>query len=74
MSSTPPRREGNKNRVAKPRQLMTTYEVATHFSVSPKTVRRWADTGKLSHIKTLGGHTRFHADDVKKKTEEGYNG
>jgi excisionase family DNA binding protein len=53
---------------------MTTYEVAAHFSVSPKTVRRWADSGKLSHIKTLGGHTRFHADDVRKKTEDGYNG
>ena len=74
MSSTPPRREGNKNRVAKPRELMTTHEVANHLSVSPKTVRRWADSGKLSHIKTLGGHTRFHADDVQKKTEEGYNG
>ena len=46
-------------------ELLTTREVADLFRVDPKTVTRWAKDGKLKHIKTLGGHRRFHAADVK---------
>jgi excisionase family DNA binding protein len=39
--------------------LLTPAEVATMFRVDPKTVTRWAKAGKLTSIRTLGGHRRF---------------
>ena len=46
-------------------QLLTPAEVATMFRVDPKTVTRWAKAGKISAIRTLGGHRRFHEDEVR---------
>ena len=43
---------------------MTPGEVATLFRVDPKTVTRWADAGKLTAIRTIGGHRRYHASEV----------
>jgi excisionase family DNA binding protein len=37
--------------------------------VDPKTVTRWAKAGKLSSIRTLGGHRRYRADEVRKFLE-----
>jgi len=45
--------------------LLTPAEVATLFRVHPKTVTRWAKAGKLSVIKTLGGHRRYKDSEVK---------
>ncbi|MEY2397841.1 MAG: hypothetical protein QOJ00_1015 [Actinomycetota bacterium] len=45
--------------------LLTPAEVATMFRVSPKTVTRWARSGKLTALRTLGGHRRFRATEVK---------
>jgi excisionase family DNA binding protein len=45
--------------------LLTPAEVATLFRVSPKTVTRWARSGKLTALRTLGGHRRFRASEVK---------
>lgn len=45
-------------------ELMTTREVAQLFRVDPKTVTRWAATGKLKCLKTLGGHRRFRREDI----------
>ena len=39
--------------------LLTPSEVAALFRVDPKTVTRWAKAGKLSSIRTLGGHRRY---------------
>jgi excisionase family DNA binding protein len=39
--------------------LLTPAEVATLFRVDPKTVTRWARAGKLTSIRTLGGHRRY---------------
>ena len=39
--------------------LLTPAEVATMFRVDPKTVTRWAKAGKLTSIRTLGGHRRL---------------
>ena len=35
------------------------------FRVDPKTVTRWAQAGKLSSIRTLGGHRRFRESEVR---------
>ena len=45
--------------------LLTPAEVARLFRVSPKTVTRWARSGKLTALKTLGGHRRFRAGEVR---------
>jgi excisionase family DNA binding protein len=45
--------------------LLTPSEVARRFKVDPKTVTRWANAGKLSSFKTLGGHRRFKASEVE---------
>ena len=49
--------------------LLTPAEVATMFRVDPKTVTRWAQAGKLSAVRTLGGHRRFHEDEVRQLLE-----
>ena len=45
--------------------LLTPAEVAALFHVDPKTVTRWAKAGKLTSIKTLGGHRRYRESEVK---------
>lgn len=45
-------------------RLLTPAEVAKLFHVDPKTVTRWAKSGKLSTIRTLGGHRRYRASEV----------
>jgi excisionase family DNA binding protein len=45
--------------------LLTPAEVAAKFKVDPKTVTRWAKNGKLSSIRTLGGHRRYKASEVE---------
>jgi len=44
---------------------MTPGEVAKLFAVDPKTVSRWATAGKISSVRTLGGHRRFRADEIR---------
>lgn len=44
--------------------LLTPAEVAALFRVDPKTVTRWAKAGKLTSIRTLGGHRRYRASEV----------
>lgn len=46
-------------------QLLTPAEVASLFRVDPKTVTRWAKAGKLTSIRTLGGHRRYREDEVR---------
>ena len=45
--------------------LMTPAEVAALFRVSPKTVARWSRAGKLTALRTLGGHRRFRVEEVQ---------
>ena len=45
-------------------EYLTPGEAARMLHVSPKTVNRWANEGRLSCIVTLGGHRRFHRDEV----------
>jgi len=46
-------------------ELLTPSEVAAMFRVDPKTVTRWAKAGKLTSIRTLGGHRRYVASEVR---------
>jgi len=48
-----------------PETLLTPSEVATIFRVDPKTVTRWAKAGKLTAIRTLGGHRRYRQSEVQ---------
>jgi excisionase family DNA binding protein len=45
-------------------RLLTPAEVAALFRVDPKTVTRWAKAGKLSAIRTLGGHRRYREAEI----------
>ena len=45
--------------------LLTPAEVASMFRVDPKTVTRWAKAGKLTSLRTLGGHRRYRAEEVR---------
>jgi len=45
-------------------RLLTPAEVANLFRVHPKTVSRWVSSGKLSAVRTLGGHRRYRASEV----------
>ena len=45
-------------------ELLTPAEVAALFRVDPKTVTRWAVSGKLTSLRTLGGHRRYRAEEV----------
>ena len=50
-------------------ELLTPGDVAKLFKVNPKTVTRWADSGKLVWIKTPGGHKRFRLSYIRKLLE-----
>jgi excisionase family DNA binding protein len=49
--------------------LLTPSEVASIFRVDPKTVARWAELGKVSSIRTLGGHRRYSASEIRRLLE-----
>lgn len=46
-------------------RLLLTGEVAALFRVDPKTVAKWAKQGKLTSIRTLGGHRRYRESEVR---------
>jgi len=51
-------------------ELLTPSEVAVMFRVDPKTVTRWAQAGRISSIRTIGGHRRFRASEVERFLED----
>lgn len=55
-------------------ELMTPGEVARLFAVDPKTVSRWANAGKISSVKTIGGHRRFLASEIRAKLAANQSG
>jgi excisionase family DNA binding protein len=40
-------------------KYLRTAQVAELLQVSPKTVSRWAQEGRLPYVRTLGGHRRY---------------
>jgi excisionase family DNA binding protein len=53
------------NALAARDRLLTPGEVAQLFRVDPKTVTRWAAAGRISSIRTPGGHRRFREAEVR---------
>ena len=53
------------SRAADAEALLTPAEVAELFRVDPKTVTRWAKAGKLTSLRTLGGHRRYRESEVR---------
>ncbi len=53
-----------------PGALLTPREVARMFRVDPKTVSRWAIAGRISAIRTPGGHRRFRESEVRMLLEK----
>ena len=49
---------------------VTMHDAAVALGVSPSTVRRWADAGRLTAIRTSGGHRRFLVDDVRRLSSQ----
>jgi excisionase family DNA binding protein len=45
-------------------RLLTPGEVARLFSVDPKTVTKWANTGRLTCIRTIGNQRRYREDAI----------
>lgn len=52
-------------RPAEQEVLLTPAEVAKLFRVDPKTVTRWAKAGKITAIRTLGGHRRYRQSEIQ---------
>lgn len=50
--------------------LLTTGQAADRLGVSIGTVRRWAKTGRLTHIVTPSGRLRFRATDLDASLRE----
>jgi len=46
-------------------RLLTPGEVAALFRVDPKTVTRWAASGRITSIRTPEGHRRFRESEVR---------
>lgn len=57
--------EENERRAVPRDRLLTPGEVAALFRVDPKTVTRWASAGRISSIRTPGGHRRFRESEVR---------
>jgi excisionase family DNA binding protein len=46
--------------------ILTPALVAELFAVSPRTVRRWADSGALPSFRTRGGQRRFRCGEIRR--------
>ena len=57
-------RESALPQTTQPRYLRTA-QVAELLQVSPKTVSRWAQEGRLPYLRTLGGHRRYPDAEIR---------
>jgi excisionase family DNA binding protein len=46
-------------------RYLRTSQVAELLHVSPKTVSRWAQEGRLPYLRTLGGHRRYPDAEIR---------
>lgn len=47
-------------------RLLTSGEVAALFGVDPRTVSRWAASGRIGALRTPGGHRRYRESEVRR--------
>ncbi len=52
--------------IAEAEDFLSRAQVAELFCVSPSTVTRWADAGKITCVRTLGGHRRYQKESIVK--------
>lgn len=45
--------------------ILTTQQVAALFAVTPSTVVKWADQGRVPCFRTPGGHRRFYRAEME---------
>src|SRR4051794_28289998 len=64
-SATRAGQRGRENVESTSERLLPPGEVAALFRVDPKTVTRWAAAGRISSIRTPGGHRRFRESEVR---------
>jgi excisionase family DNA binding protein len=65
LSTSDAHSENEISRIPEAEPLLTPDEIATMFRVDPKTITRWAKAGKLTSIRTLGGHRRYRETEVR---------
>jgi len=46
-------------------RLLTPGQVAALFRVHPKTVARWASSGRVGCVRTPGGHRRYRETEIQ---------
>ena len=51
-------------------EYLTPGQVARMLHVSPKTVNRWANEGRIPCLVTLGGHRRFNREEIERVAEQ----
>jgi excisionase family DNA binding protein len=55
----------NSNAPLTPEPLLTPAEVARLFRVDPKTVTRRAKAGRVTSVRTPGGHRRYRESEIR---------
>lgn len=53
-----------------PPTRLTPTQAAHYIGVTPSTLNRWADAGRIPTTKTLGGHRRYTRDDLDQLAAE----
>jgi excisionase family DNA binding protein len=51
--------------VPEPEVLLRPGQVATMFGVSGETLIRWANAGRVTVVRTLGGHRRYRESEIR---------
>ena len=46
-------------------RLLKPSEAAAVFGVDPKTMTRWAKAGEIRSVRTVGGHRRYDAAELR---------
>lgn len=54
----------------KENRLLTITQAAARLGVNQKTLRRWADAGKVPHVRTLAGQRRFEVAVIDRLRQE----
>ena len=51
-------------------EYITTRQAAKLLMMSPKTLIRWSNAGRIPHVVTLGGHRRFSRREIERIAKE----